>query len=159
MHHQSIELRPILNPNFARDLDRSIGAKRTRVRVDRAKEVPADGGGGLADAVRSAKNVSSEMDITVEMSVGHARASDAALASLGSGVRWAVRNEVPDSGSVSLVMEDEDGERHIEHYDLVKQRITEQAEIPDGQDGVRASEESVISAIQSAVERLQGHLR
>lgn len=156
---KSIELRPIINPNFIRDLEASVGAKKLRLTVDKAKAIPEDGGGRLADAFRSAQDVSSEMSVTVEWSVGRAKPSDMALESLGSSLKWAVAHEVPDNGSVSLVLENEDGDRRVAHYDLVKQRMTEQADIPDGVEGERVSEASVISAIQTAVERLQQRLR
>ena len=150
----TIELRPILNPNFNSDLNSAVGATRFTVRVDKGKQIPA-GGGGVGDALREAQNVSEEFGAEVTLTAGRFKASDQEMAKLAAAVKWAVQNDVPDKGQVNLVLNDPSGtgRRHVEVYDLVKQRLTDRVDIENGRRNAKASDDEVIAAVEGAVDR------
>lgn len=150
-----ISLRPIVNPNFRRDLNAALGARSVVFKVDRGTAVPKAGGGDLGAAARAARSVSGEIAITIRLSAETAKAADATTSALAEGVKWLVDTDVVSRGEVSLVLPDGDDGRRVEHYDFFKSRMTETAVIRTGPDGTRASEDTIVGAIADAIAKLR----
>jgi len=145
-----VELRPIIDEAVLAKLMGASGASKLSVKVNRGDDIP-DGGGVVADAVReAARDTTDEMSLTMTWSFGHAKGSLSAREKLLAAAQWVANTGWTDSASVSITVENPDGELHVEQHNIFRDRVTKRVNFVV-EDGQRPSESVVVTAVAQAI--------
>lgn len=149
-----VEFAPIVDQRVLDKVRDAEGATRLYVRIEPDAQVPAEGGGRVAEAIRQAaahRVPDAYLDLT--WSFGHMRPTDDRRRPLLQAAQWLGRRRWADKVEVSLQIPDGDGFR-VESHNLFRDKIA-LAGTFDLEEGRAPTEEEVLKAMLGTVEEFR----